>query len=109
MRFIFLFISAISIQCYAASEAMELHYCETVKKAASGVMDARQHEVPAKELHDIANHLEEQQAKQLYQELIKSAYSSKQFEDPLIKSKAVENFQTTWHEQCLAKELAKNM
>ncbi|MFI3371213.1 hypothetical protein, partial [Klebsiella pneumoniae] len=64
MRFIFLFISAISIQCYAASEAMELHYCETVKKAASGVMDARQHEVPAKELHDIANHLEEQQAKQ---------------------------------------------
>lgn len=71
MRFIFLFISAISIQCYAASEAMELHYCETVKKAASGVMDARQHEVPAKELHDIANHLEEQQAKQLYQELIK--------------------------------------
>ncbi|MFP0793102.1 hypothetical protein ACLDZ0_22065, partial [Acinetobacter baumannii] len=55
---------------YAASEAMELHYCETVKKAASGVMDARQHEVPAKELHDIANHLEEQQAKQLYQELL---------------------------------------
>ncbi|PAM57082.1 hypothetical protein CEJ57_14875 [Acinetobacter baumannii] len=49
---------------------MELHYCETVKKAASGVMDARQHEVPAKELHDIANHLEEQQAKQLYQELL---------------------------------------
>ncbi|MDQ9716648.1 hypothetical protein RFZ50_07315, partial [Acinetobacter baumannii] len=43
------------------------------------------------------------------QELIKSAYSSKLFEDPLIKSKAVENFQTTWHEQCLAKELAKNM
>ena len=61
MRFIFLFISAISIQCYAASEAMELHYCETVKKAASGVMDARQHEVPAKELHDIADHLETQQ------------------------------------------------
>ena len=104
MRFIFLFISAISIQCYAASEAMELHYCE--KKAASGVMDARQHEVPAKELHDIANHLEEQQAKQLYQELIKSAYSSKLFEDPLIKSKAVENFQTTWHEQCLAKRIS---
>ncbi|WP_267994376.1 hypothetical protein [Acinetobacter pittii] len=41
MRFIFLFISAVSIQCYAASEAMELHYCETVKKAASGVMDGR--------------------------------------------------------------------
>lgn len=70
MRFIFLFISAISIQCYAASEAMELHYCETVKKAASGVMDARQHEVPAKELHDIANHLEEQQPNNFIKSLL---------------------------------------
>ena len=88
---------------------MVLNYCVSVKNAECGVMDARQHEVTSKELHEIADHLEEQQAKQLYQELIKSAYSSKLFEDPLIKSKAVENFQTTWHEQCLAKELAKNM
>ena len=39
----------------------------------------------------------------IYQQIIDTAYSSKLFEDPLTKTKAVEDFQTTWHEKCLAK------
>ncbi|MDR2249549.1 hypothetical protein [Acinetobacter sp.] len=103
MKFIFLFMSTITLPCYAASETMEVHYCQLVKNAAKGVMDARQHEVPVIELQEIASHLEEVEAKQLYQELIDTAYSSKLVEDPLIKTKAVEDFQTVWHEKCLAR------
>lgn len=103
MKFIFLFISAITLPCYAASETMEIHYCQLVKNAAKGVMDARQHDVPVIELQEIASHLEEVEAKQLYQQLIDTAYSSKSFEDPLTKTKAVEDFQTAWHEKCLIK------
>ncbi|MGV2455075.1 hypothetical protein [Acinetobacter seifertii] len=103
MKFIFLFISAITLPCYAASETMEIHYCQLVKNAAKGVMDARQHDVSVIELQEIASHLEEVEAKQLYQQLIDTAYSSKLFEDPLTKTKAVEDFQTAWHEKCLIK------
>ncbi len=103
MKFIFLFMSAIKLPCYAASETMEIHYCQLVKNAAKGVMDARQHDVPVIELKEIASHLEEVEAKQLYQQLIDTAYSSKLFEDPLTKTKAVEDFQTAWHEKCLIK------
>ena len=103
MKFIFLFISAITLPCYAASETMEIHYCQLVKNAAKGVMDARQHDVPVIELQEIASHLDEVEAKQLYQQLIDTAYSSKLFEDPLTKTKAVEDFQTAWHEKCLIK------
>lgn len=56
MKFIFLFMSAITLPCYAASETMETHYCYLVKNAAKGVMDARQHDVPVIELQEIANH-----------------------------------------------------
>ena len=96
-------MSAITLPCYAASETMEIHYCQLVKNAAKGVMDARQHDVPVIELQEIASHLEEVEAKQLYQQLIDTAYSSKLFEDPLTKTKVVEDFQTAWHEKCLIK------
>ncbi|MFI8127107.1 hypothetical protein [Acinetobacter sp. ABJ-A23_2] len=103
MKFIFLFMSAVTLPCYAASETMQMHYCHLVENAAKGVMDARQHDVPVTELQEIASHLEEAEAKLLYQQLIDTAYSSKLFEDPLTKTKAVEDFQTTWHEKCLTK------
>ncbi|MDR9576564.1 hypothetical protein RJC92_04060 [Acinetobacter nosocomialis] len=103
MKFIFLFMSAITLPCYAASETMETHYCYLVKNAAKGVMDARQHDVPVIELQEIASHLEEAEVKELYQQIIDTAYSSKLFEDPLTKTKAVEDFQMIWHEKCLAK------
>lgn len=75
-----------------------------VKKVSYTVMEARQQKVPSKDLQHIANSLEDPKAKQLYQDLITSAYSTKVFKTTFFKRKATEDFQTAWYQECLSRK-----
>ncbi|WP_254617526.1 hypothetical protein, partial [Acinetobacter lactucae] len=90
--------------CYADETISDPQICNVVKKVAYTVMEARQQKVPSDDLQKIANGLEDPKAKQLYQDLINSAYSAKVFKTGFFKRKAIEDFQTGWYEECLTKK-----
>jgi hypothetical protein len=101
MKFKLFFLGFLACGCYADEAVSDPQICNVVRKVAYTVMEARQQKVPSEDLQQIANGLEDPEAKQLYQDLINSAYSAKVFKTGFFKRKAIEDFQTAWYEQCL--------
>ncbi|AZC02929.1 hypothetical protein DKC18_013230 [Acinetobacter nosocomialis] len=101
MKFKILLLSFIATGCYANDNINDPDICNIVKKVAYNVMEARQ----KKYLHKIYNKLlmalQKKKAKQLYQDLINSAYAAKVFKTSFFKRKAIEDFQTGWYQECL--------
>ncbi|WP_373883304.1 hypothetical protein ACEQ85_02640 [Acinetobacter pittii] len=104
MKFKLFFLSFLAFGCYADESVNEPEICNVVKKVSYTVMEARQQKVPSEDLQHIANSLEDPKAKQLYQDLITSAYSTKVFKTSLFKRKAIEDFQTAWYQECLSRK-----
>jgi len=103
MKFKLFLLGFLSLSCHADENVSDPEICNVVKKVAYTVMEARQQKVPSQDLQQIANGLEDPKAKQLYQDLINSAYSVKVFRTGFFKRKAIEDFQTGWYEVCLNK------
>lgn len=101
MKLKILLLSFIATGCYANDNINDPDICNIVKKVAYNVMEARQKKVPAQDLQQIADGLTEEKAKQLYQDLINSAYAAKVFKTSFFKRKAIEDFQTGWYQECL--------
>lgn len=104
MKFKLFFLSFLAFGCYADESVIDPEICNVVKKVSYTVMEARQQKVPSEDLQQIANSLEDPKAKQLYQDLINSAYSTKVFKTSLFKRKAIEDFQTAWYQECLSRK-----
>ena len=103
MKFKLFFLSFLALGCHADNNVSDPDICNVVKKVAYTVMEARQQKVPSQDLQQIANGLEDPEAKQLYQDLINSAYSAKIFRTSFFKRKAIEDFQAGWYEECLSR------
>lgn len=101
MKFKILLLSLIASGCYATENTNDPDICNVVKKVAYNVMEARQQKVPSQDLQQIADGLTDEKAKQLYQDLINSAYAAKVFKTNFFKRKAIEDFQTGWYQECL--------
>ncbi|MDH2662530.1 hypothetical protein [Acinetobacter baumannii] len=101
MKFKILLLSFIANGCYANENTADPDICNIVKKVAYNVMEARQQKVPAQDLQQIADGLADEEAKQLYQDLISSAYAAKVFKTNFFKRRAIEDFQAGWYEECL--------
>ncbi|WP_347018715.1 hypothetical protein [Acinetobacter calcoaceticus] len=101
MKFRLFLLSFLALGCHADENVSDPEICNVVKKVAHTVMEARQQKVPSQDLQHIANDLEDPKAKQLYQDLINSAYSAKVFKTSFFKRKATEDFQIAWYEECL--------
>ncbi|EPK9979923.1 hypothetical protein P5764_003069 [Acinetobacter baumannii] len=101
MKFKILLLSFIATSCYANESTADPDICNIVKKVAYNVMEARQQKVPAQDLQQIAYGLADEKAKQLYQDLISSAYAAKVFKTSFFKRQAIEDFQAGWYEECL--------
>lgn len=101
MKFRLFLLGFLALSCHADENVSDPEICNVVKKVAHTVMEARQQKVPSQDLQQIANDLEDPKAKQLYQDLINSAYSTKVFKTSFFKRKAIEDFQTAWYEECL--------
>ncbi|MGU3311785.1 hypothetical protein [Acinetobacter calcoaceticus] len=101
MKFRLFLLGFLALSCHADENVNDPEICNVVKKVAHTVMEARQQKVPSQDLQHIANGLEDPKAKQLYQDLINSAYSTKIFKTSFFKRKAIEDFQTGWYEECL--------
>ncbi|EJB8433028.1 hypothetical protein KTJ06_05570 [Acinetobacter baumannii] len=101
MKFKILLLSFIATGCYANESTADPDICNIVKKVAYNVMEAWQQKVPAQDLQQIADGLADEEAKQLYQDLISSAYAAKVFKTSFFKRQAIEDFQAGWYEECL--------
>ncbi|WP_349913180.1 hypothetical protein [Acinetobacter pittii] len=104
MKFKLFFLSLLAFGCYADESVSDPEICNVVKKVSYTVMEARQQKVPSEDLQHIANSLEDPKAKELYQDLITSAYSTKVFKTSFFKRKAIEDFQTAWYQECLSRK-----
>ena len=98
-----LFFLVLAFGCYADERVSAPEICNVVKKVSYTVMEAST-KVPSEDLQHIANSLEDPKAKQLYQDLITSAYSTKVFKTSFFKRKAIEDFQTAWYQECLSRK-----
>ncbi len=92
MKFKILLLSFIATGCYANESTADPDICNIVKKVAYNVMEARQQKVPAQDLQQIADGLADEEAKQLYQDLISSAYAAKVFKTSSLNAKQLKIF-----------------